>query len=187
MDLFHSKWEISGMLFYKATHYTKKFMLNLGTLLINIFFIFAWHSKTNVKQHRLLLLKILIKHCSHFVLFVHFNLKCISETPHAVSASNQSIKAGLGPDWPPYIWTIVEILPIRPVCRAGTGKPHLSRFASFELEQLLLSVSQGLVLWLLCIFIPEVNSIINIQNNAFLNHYEVYEAKPEQWNKPRNW
>lgn len=64
---------------------------------------------------------------SHLVLFVPFNLKSISKNPHALSTSNQHIKAGPGPDWPPSVWTIAEILPIRLVCRAGTGKPHLSR------------------------------------------------------------
>lgn len=64
---------------------------------------------------------------SNLVLFVPFNLKSISKNPHALSTSNQHIKAGLGPDWPPSVWTIAEILPIRLVCRAGTEKPHLSR------------------------------------------------------------
>lgn len=53
---------------------------------------------------------------------------CLLATP---SATNQSIKAILGPDsaHPPLIWTIAEIFPIRLVGHAGTENPHLSRLA----------------------------------------------------------
>lgn len=81
---------------------------------------------------------------------VHDAWWCISSTPHGVPASSHSSDAGLCPDWPPSILTIAESLLIRGVCRAGTGTPHLSRFASFELQKRLLSVSQSPVERLFC-------------------------------------
>lgn len=109
---------------------------------MNTFFISIWHLEANVRQKKSVTVyfETFWSEDSGAIWFcvVRFNLKCIFKkfTCHfcySVRGSElDSVLIGLS-----YIWTIAELLPIRQFAEVELESLHLSRFASFELQELL--------------------------------------------------
>lgn len=88
------------MHFHEAKRRTKQLTLRFKTLIhFQQFPDIEAQTEAKGSPSAALILNSLIRHA----LFMSFSLNSISKNPHSFSAFNQSVKAGLGTDWPPYI------------------------------------------------------------------------------------